>query len=38
MAFLNVLAERARAFPSFHLLMNAEIVDLLRDGDAIVGG
>jgi 2-polyprenyl-6-methoxyphenol hydroxylase-like FAD-dependent oxidoreductase len=35
--FLNFMAERARAFPSFQLLMNAEAVDLLREGDAIVG-
>jgi 2-polyprenyl-6-methoxyphenol hydroxylase-like FAD-dependent oxidoreductase len=35
--FLNFLAERARAFPSFHLLMNAEVVDLVRQGDAVVG-
>jgi 2-polyprenyl-6-methoxyphenol hydroxylase-like FAD-dependent oxidoreductase len=35
--FLNFLAERARTFPSFHLLMKAEVVDLRRDGDAVTG-
>jgi 2-polyprenyl-6-methoxyphenol hydroxylase-like FAD-dependent oxidoreductase len=35
--FLNFIADRARAFPSFHLLMNAEVVDLLRDSETIVG-
>ncbi len=35
--FLNFLAEQARTCPSFHLLMNAEVVDLLRDGETIRG-
>jgi 2-polyprenyl-6-methoxyphenol hydroxylase-like FAD-dependent oxidoreductase len=35
--FLNFMADRARTFPSFHLLMNAEVVDLLRDGETIRG-
>lgn len=35
--FLNFLADRARACPSFQLLMNTEVVDLLRDGDTVVG-
>jgi 2-polyprenyl-6-methoxyphenol hydroxylase-like FAD-dependent oxidoreductase len=35
--FLDFLAERARAFPTFHLLMNAEVVDLLRAGETIAG-
>jgi 2-polyprenyl-6-methoxyphenol hydroxylase-like FAD-dependent oxidoreductase len=35
--FLDFLAERARAFPTFHLLMNAEVLDLLRDGETIRG-
>jgi 2-polyprenyl-6-methoxyphenol hydroxylase-like FAD-dependent oxidoreductase len=35
--FLNFLAEKARAFPSFHLLMEAEAVDLLRERGRISG-
>jgi 2-polyprenyl-6-methoxyphenol hydroxylase-like FAD-dependent oxidoreductase len=35
--FLDFLAERARAFPTFHLLMNAEVVDLVRAGETITG-
>jgi 2-polyprenyl-6-methoxyphenol hydroxylase-like FAD-dependent oxidoreductase len=35
--FLNFLAEHAQRFPSFTLMMNAEVVDLLRDGEAVAG-
>jgi 2-polyprenyl-6-methoxyphenol hydroxylase-like FAD-dependent oxidoreductase len=35
--FLNFLAGKARAFPSFHLLMEAEAVDLLRERGRIAG-
>jgi len=36
--FLNFLAERARAYPRFRLLMNTEATDLIREGDAVCGG
>ena len=35
--FLNFLAAQAARYPSFHLAMGAEALDLLRDGDRIVG-
>jgi len=35
--FLGFLTERAAAYPSFHLRMNAQVVDVLRDGDRTVG-
>ncbi len=35
--FLNFLVEKARAFPSFRLMMQAEAVDLIRDGDQVTG-
>jgi 2-polyprenyl-6-methoxyphenol hydroxylase-like FAD-dependent oxidoreductase len=35
--FLNFLAEKARAFPSFRLMMEVEAVDLLRDKGRISG-
>ena len=35
--FLNFLAERARAYPAFRLLMQAEVVDLIAEGDRIAG-
>jgi 2-polyprenyl-6-methoxyphenol hydroxylase-like FAD-dependent oxidoreductase len=35
--FLNFLAERARQYPSFHLLMNAEGVDVLRKRRRVIG-
>ncbi|MEZ5817704.1 MAG: FAD-dependent oxidoreductase [Hyphomicrobiaceae bacterium] len=35
--FLDFLAARARRFPSFKLKMDAEAVDLVREGDRIVG-
>ena len=35
--FLNFLADKAKAFPSFHLMMQAEAVDLIRDGDRVAG-
>src|SRR5262245_22060361 len=35
--FLNCMAERAKAFPSFALSMENEAVDLIRDGERIAG-
>src|SRR6185369_2420506 len=35
--FLGFLTEHAAAYPSFHLRMNAQVVDVLRDGDRTVG-
>jgi 2-polyprenyl-6-methoxyphenol hydroxylase-like FAD-dependent oxidoreductase len=35
--FLNFIAEHARAFPAFQLQMQAEVTDLLRDSERIVG-
>src|SRR2546426_989008 len=35
--FLDFLAEKARAFPTFQLRMNTESVRLLRDGDRVTG-
>jgi 2-polyprenyl-6-methoxyphenol hydroxylase-like FAD-dependent oxidoreductase len=35
--FLNFLSDRARAVPSFELLMQHEVKDLLRDGDRVSG-
>ena len=35
--FLNFLAERAQRFAAFHLLMEHEAVDLIRDADKVVG-
>jgi 2-polyprenyl-6-methoxyphenol hydroxylase-like FAD-dependent oxidoreductase len=35
--FLNFLSDRAKRFPSFQLRMQYEAVDLLRDGESIVG-
>ncbi len=35
--FLNFLAQRAKAFPNFHLLMDSEAKDLLAQGDRIAG-
>jgi 2-polyprenyl-6-methoxyphenol hydroxylase-like FAD-dependent oxidoreductase len=35
--FLNFLASRAKAFPTFHLAMNAEAVDVVYYGDHVAG-
>jgi 2-polyprenyl-6-methoxyphenol hydroxylase-like FAD-dependent oxidoreductase len=35
--FLNFLAEKAKAFPHFRLMMEAKAVDLLSSGDRIAG-
>ncbi len=35
--FLNFMAERAEAFPTFRLMMETEAVDLLREGDRVAG-
>ena len=35
--FLNLIAEKAKAFPSFELRMNAEATTLVEDGGRIVG-
>ncbi len=35
--FLNFLAERGRSYPAFHLLMETEAVDTLKEGGRIAG-
>lgn len=35
--FLNFIAEHARRYPSFNVMMEAEATDLLREGSRIVG-
>ncbi|MGH8504656.1 MAG: FAD-dependent oxidoreductase [Stenotrophobium sp.] len=35
--FLDFIAEHARAFPAFQLQTQAEVTDLLRDGERVVG-
>jgi len=35
--FLNFLAEHAKVYPGFHLLMRTEGTGLLRDGDRVTG-
>ncbi len=35
--FLNFLADKAKAFPCFRLMLQAEAVDLIRDGDRVTG-
>jgi 2-polyprenyl-6-methoxyphenol hydroxylase-like FAD-dependent oxidoreductase len=35
--FLNFLAEKARRFPAFRLMMKTEATDLLRDRERVVG-
>jgi 2-polyprenyl-6-methoxyphenol hydroxylase-like FAD-dependent oxidoreductase len=35
--FLNFLAERGKKFPSFHLHMRAEAVDLIEEGGRVAG-
>jgi 2-polyprenyl-6-methoxyphenol hydroxylase-like FAD-dependent oxidoreductase len=35
--FLNFMVEQGRAFPAFHVAMESEVVDLVADGDRIVG-
>ena len=35
--FLDFLAAHARRYPAFHLAMEAEATDLVRDGDRVVG-
>jgi 2-polyprenyl-6-methoxyphenol hydroxylase-like FAD-dependent oxidoreductase len=35
--FLNFLATHAKRYPAFHLRMNAEVTDLIAEGDRIVG-
>lgn len=35
--FLNFMADKAKAYPSFHLLMHTEALDLLHDGDRVSG-
>ena len=36
--FLDCVADLARRYPSFTLRMNAEVTDLIWDGDRVVGG
>lgn len=35
--FLNFLSDRAKTFPAFELLMQHEVLDLLREGDRVCG-
>lgn len=35
--FLNFLADRGKSYPSFHLRMRAEAVDLIEDGGRVAG-
>ena len=35
--FLNFLAAKGKAFKEFHLAMNSEVTDLIRDGDRVTG-
>ena len=35
--FLNFLADKAKALPNFHLLMETEVLDLIHDGGRVVG-
>jgi 2-polyprenyl-6-methoxyphenol hydroxylase-like FAD-dependent oxidoreductase len=35
--FLNFLAEKAKAYPQFHLRMETEVTDLLIENDRVVG-
>src|SRR5207249_1473780 len=35
--FLDFLVEHARAYPTFRLLMQAEVTDLIRDNDRVAG-
>lgn len=35
--FLNFLAEKAKAYPAFQLLMNTNVTGLVRDGDTVKG-
>ena len=35
--FLNFLARKARAYPGFHLMMETEAIDLMREGDRVTG-
>jgi 2-polyprenyl-6-methoxyphenol hydroxylase-like FAD-dependent oxidoreductase len=35
--FLNFLADRGKSYPSFHLRMRAEAVDIIEDGGRIAG-
>lgn len=35
--FLGFLCEQAEKYPGFHRIMGAQVVDLLREGDAVVG-
>jgi 2-polyprenyl-6-methoxyphenol hydroxylase-like FAD-dependent oxidoreductase len=35
--FLSFLVEEGKRYPAFQLRMNAEVTDLIRDGDQIVG-
>ena len=36
-AFLGFLVEQARQYPNFHLAMNAQVVDVLRQRDRVLG-
>src|SRR6185369_16381488 len=36
--FLDFLADHAKTYPNFHLMMNAEVADLLQQNGRITGG
>ena len=35
--FLDFLADEGRRYPTFRLLMNAEVTDVRRSGDRVTG-
>ena len=35
--FLDFLAEKGRRYPSFHLRMQAEVTDLVEEGEKVIG-
>jgi len=35
--FLNFITDNARRYPSFHLKMQAEVTDLIRENDTVAG-
>jgi 2-polyprenyl-6-methoxyphenol hydroxylase-like FAD-dependent oxidoreductase len=35
--FLNFIADKAKKYPTFHLLMETEAVDIIKDGNTVVG-
>ncbi len=35
--FLDFVADQAKAYPAFHLRLNAEVVDIIKEGDRVAG-